>query len=97
MLEVDAALAIAHAAVHSQGRPDVIVSPVTPPVVTDRSVMVFYNTRAYFEGDAFAGLAGNGPVVVDRRDGTVRWLGTHDDPEVLLAQLESGAAAPEGD
>lgn len=88
MLDVDGALAIARAAIESAEQPDVVGAPFAP-VVTDLSVMVFYNRRAYFSGDVVGGLAGNGPAVVDRRDGTVRWLGSHDDPEVLLAELEA--------
>ena len=41
---------------------------------TERSWVYFYNTRVFLETGSFShALVGNGPIVVDKSDGTVRW------------------------
>ena len=68
---------------------DVMINPDFDPVVRDWCVVYAYNSRAFLEtGDYLQSLAGNGPLVVDRRDGTVRYLPSYAGIEVTLPQLE---------
>ena len=63
------------------------------PLESEHYWVFFYNTVEYWEtGDDLASLAGNGPVVVPKDGGELRWMTSVRSPEEQLAELEAAAA-----
>ena len=49
----------------------------------------FYNSKGYLEtGDFFERLAGNGPVLVDKQNGSVHFCGTIKTPQEYIEEYE---------
>ncbi len=49
----------------------------------------FYNSKTYLETDDYRyQLAGNGPVIVNKSNGTAEFFGASESPEVLIAEYE---------
>lgn len=50
----------------------------------------FYNTKKFVETGVFRyRLAGNGPVIVNKHDGTIEFFGTVKPPSEFIAEYES--------
>jgi Immunity protein 35 len=80
------------------GPEELILVPDFEPVVRAWAVVWAYNSRRFLlEDDLTAALAGNGPMVVDRRDGSVRYLPSYAGIDVTLPELERelGVSEPE--
>ncbi len=60
-----------------------------PTIEQSYGWVFFYNSRRYLEtGDIMFAFAGNGPVVVERKDGTVTELGSGRSVEDELRDFE---------
>ena len=96
MLTEKEAKEIAHAEILRSVEREILENPRNEPVILDEETImkpygwVFsYNSRAYLATrDAFDGLIGNGPIVVEH-SGRIHHLGTHADAEVMLRELEA--------
>ena len=96
MLTEHEAKEIALAEIHRCIEPKILANPRNEPVILDEQTIVkpygwvfFYNSRAYLETrDAFYGLMGNGPVVIEH-SGRIHHLGTHASAEEMLGELEA--------
>ena len=72
-------------------------TPDDPFVVDDAETIVrpfgwvfFYNSKVFLETGAFSyRLAGNGPVIVNKHDGSVEFYGASKPVDVLIAEYES--------
>jgi hypothetical protein len=59
------------------------------PSETDHAWIFFYNTKRYLETGEFSeALAGNGPILVNKRTGVVEAFGTAIPLEKLFAEYE---------
>jgi hypothetical protein len=65
---------VALAALAEQGVADLVLHPTITPVVRPWCVVYAYDTERALDGDPQAPRATRGPLLVDRRDGTVRYL-----------------------
>jgi hypothetical protein len=64
-------------------------------IMEDRTIrksygwIFFYNSRRYLEtGSPLEALAGNGPIVVERADGSLHQLGSAQQPDASIAEFE---------
>jgi hypothetical protein len=64
-------------------------------IMEDRTIrkpygwIFFYNSKRYMEtGSPLDALGGNGPIVVERTDGTLHQLGSAQQPDASIAEFE---------
>ena len=75
-------------------------SPSDPFVVVEKSTIekpfgwvFFYNSKKFIETGEFCyRLAGNGPVIVNKEDGSVQFFGANRPPLELVAEYEQKLA-----
>jgi Immunity protein 35 len=69
---------------------DDVVIDDTATMETDWCWVFFFNTRAFLEtGELRHCLTGNGPLIVDKRSGTLRQAGTAHPVEYYLAAFRA--------
>jgi hypothetical protein len=78
--------------------------PDDPFVVVDADTIerpfgwvFFYNSKKFLETGAFSHrLAGNGPVIVNKHDGTIEFFGTFKSPTELIHEYEERVGKGQG-
>ena len=56
----------------------------------------FYTTRGWRDGDSRYAVGGNGPIIVNRLDGTLRSTGTARSPEQIISEYEAELERQQG-
>lgn len=79
---------VAVAALAGQSIDDLVLHPTIQPVVRPWCVVYAYETQRALDDDRGAPRATGGPMVVDRRDGTVRYLPRDEKIDSSLPALE---------